>query len=77
MPKFDNSAKIALIAAVVYIVVGYQMTYDNTQKLFGSIIKQEGTDYGVGNTTKNYGFLIHAAVMGLIMYLVLKYGLKL
>ena len=75
--KMGLHTKIALVSAVVFLVIGYKNTYDATQKLFGKLVKQEDDKYGVGNTIKNYGFILHAVVFGLIMYLVLKYGLKL
>ena len=78
MLQFDNSAKIALVTAVLFYVVGYQHTYEQTNNLFGKLVKQESqTAYGKGLTINNRGFLIHSLVVAVLMYLVLKYGLKL
>jgi hypothetical protein len=78
MAKFGIAAKIAVISAVLYIIVGYKVTYEQTQKVLGPMVGQpEPADYGEGYDFKNYGFLIHAVVMGALMYLVLRYGLKL
>ena len=78
MPSFDNTAKLALASVVVFIVIGYGATYNATRGVFGKILKQEDAgSYGQGNTFKQRGFIVHALVFGVIMYLVAKYGLKL
>jgi len=75
MPKFDTPVKLALIAAVLFVVIGYQATYDTTQKVFGKIVG--GMNYGNGNTVQDRGFLVHAVVLGAVMFAVSKYYLKL
>jgi hypothetical protein len=75
MPQFDTSVKLALIAAVLFVVIGYQATYNATQGIFGKIIG--GNSYANGNTIQDRGFLLHAVVLGAVMYAVSKYYLKL
>jgi hypothetical protein len=75
MPKFDTPVKIALIAAVLFVVVGYQATYNATQGVFGKIVG--GMNYGNGNTVNDRGVLLHAVVLGAVMWAVSKYYLKL
>ena len=78
MPSFDNTAKLALASVLVFIVIGYGATYDATRGVFGKLVSQtDAGSYGQGNTFKQRGFIIHALVFGVIMYLVAKYGLKL
>ena len=77
MPSFDLAAKLALISAVIFIVVGFAPTYDATRGIFGGIVKQSDNTYGMGNTFNNRGFIVHALVFAVIMYLIIKYGLKL
>ncbi len=64
--------KLALIATVLFLVVGMQSAYNTTQGVFGSIVGQTGADYGSGNNFKNRGFLLHAVVFYLAMYMILK-----
>jgi hypothetical protein len=75
MPKFDTSVKLALITAILFVVVGYANTYSITQGVFGSVVG--GGNYANGNTIENRGFLLHAVVFGLLVWLTSKYYLKL
>jgi len=76
MVNINFPGKIAIISAVIFLIVGYQATYSATEGVVGGIVKQTGADYGTGNTLNNRGFIVHAAVAGLLMYLALKYGMK-
>ncbi len=64
--------KLALIATVMFIVVGMSATYNTTQGVLGNIVGQTGAAYGTGNTLQNRGFLVHAVVFYLAMYMILK-----
>ena len=64
--------KLALIATVLFIVVGYSSTYNTTQGILGSVVGQSGPSYGMGNTVSNRGFLVHAAVFYAVMFFLLK-----
>ena len=78
MAKFGMSAKIALVSAVVFLIIGYSSTYNATRKVFGGTLKQTSeTKYGRGNKITQYGFVIHALVFAVVMFLILNYGLKL
>ena len=68
--------KLALISAVVFLVVGYSNTYSATEGILGPIVGQSGDQYGVGNTINDYGFLIHALVMFLVMFFILKQQMR-
>jgi len=74
--RLDFAAKVAIVAAVLFVVVGYSNTYTLTEGVLGSVVGQSGVSYGMGNTVSNYGFLLHAVVFGLLMYAALKYGMK-
>jgi hypothetical protein len=77
MVNFGVSAKLALISIVIFYIVGYDNTYRMTGKVFGKLLKQDDMRYGMGNTFSNRGFIVHAIVFGVLMFLVAKYGLKL
>lgn len=77
MVELTLSMKIAIASAVIFLIVGYRNTYDITRKILGKLVKQGDLTYGQGETVSNRGFLLHALVAGLLMFLVLKYGLKL
>ena len=68
---------ISLIATALFIVISLGLTYSTTQKVFGSIVGQPDQTYGTGNSFSNRGFLLHAVVFGILMWVVLKYQLKL
>ena len=68
---------ISLIATALFIVISLGLTYSTTQKVFGSIVGQTDVKYGSGNGFSNRGFLLHAVVFGVLMWVVLKYKLKL
>ena len=74
--RLDFAGKVSVIAAVIFLVVGYTNTYDITRGVLGPIVGQSDGSYGQGNTVSNRGFLLHAVVFGLLMYAALKYGLK-
>jgi hypothetical protein len=74
MAKFDNSVKLALIVAVLFVLLGYTQAYSSTQKVFGSIVG--GGNYANGNTINNRGFLLHAVVAGAIVFALAKYQLR-
>ena len=77
MPKLDTSAKLALVSAAVFIVISYSATYDATRGVLGSTLNQpDAGSYGLGNTYRQRGFLVHAVVFAVLMYVVAKYGLK-
>ena len=75
MPKFDTSAKLALISAILFVVIGYTNTYSITEGVFGKMLG--GGFYANGNTVENRGFLLHAVVFAAVMFAVSKYYLKL
>ena len=75
MLKFDISAKLALISAILFVVIGYSNTYDITQRVFGGMLG--GGMYANGNTINNRGFLLHAVVFGALVYAICKFYLKL
>jgi len=78
MLRMDMKMKISMMSVVLFLLIGYDKTYEQTNKLFGSLVKQtDQKDYGVGESYKQYGFLIHALVVGIITYLVLQYYFKL
>ncbi len=74
--RLDFAGKVSVIAAVIFIVVGYTNTYDLTRGVLGSVVGQNDPSYGMGNTFSNRGFILHAVVFGLLMYAALKYGMK-
>jgi hypothetical protein len=74
--RLDFAGKVSVIAAVIFIVVGYTNTYDVTRGILGSVVGQSDGSYGNGNTFNNRGFILHAVVFGLLMYAALKYGMK-
>jgi hypothetical protein len=75
MPKFDNCAKLGLITAIIFVLIGCSQTYKLTEGIFGNMLG--GGMYANGNTLSNRGFLLHAVVAGLLMWLICKYQLKL
>ena len=69
----DPKMKALLFSVLLFVLVGYSVTYSTTQSIFGGIVGQTGPDYGVGNTLSNYGFILHAIVFAVLMkFLVLK-----
>ena len=77
MLKMDMKMKISMMSVVLFLLIGYDKTYEQTNKLFGSLVKQkDAASYGMGENYKQYGFLIHALVVGIITYLVLQYYFK-
>ena len=74
--RLDFAGKVAIIAAVIFVVVGYANTYTFTEGVLGSMLGQNGVVYGIGNTFNNRGFIVHAVVFGLVLYAALKYGMK-
>jgi hypothetical protein len=76
MVKMEKATMITLIAVVLFIVVGLSTTYGITEGVFGPIVGQKGSEYGVGNTFSNRGFLLHALVFGAILFFILRRQLK-
>ena len=76
MVKLEKATMITLISVVLFIVVGLSTTYGMTEKLFGSVVGQTGSEYAVGNTFKNRGFLLHALVFGVVLFFILRRQMK-
>jgi len=73
MPSMGKVSQIALVATVLFAVFSYTYTYSMTNKVFGSMVGQDDQpSYGSGFTYKNYGYLIHLVVFGVVLYLILK-----
>jgi len=72
MPSLDTPKKLALVATVLFILIGSSATYNLTEKLFGKIVKQSGPTYASGNGLHNRGFLLHAIVVGVLTYFIVK-----
>jgi hypothetical protein len=76
MVKLEKSTMITLITVVLFIVVGLNPTYGLTEKIFGRLLGQSGSEYAVGNTFKNRGFLVHAVVFGAVLFFILRRQMK-
>ena len=76
MPKLDKPAMLALISVALFYVFGASFAYDNSEKLFGSIVGQTDASYGVGNSFNNRGFIVHAILLGLVTWFIFKRQLK-
>ena len=69
----DPKSKALLFSTLLFVLVGYSVTYNTTEGIFGGIVGQSGAAYGVGNTFSNYGFILHAIVFYVLMkFFVLK-----
>jgi hypothetical protein len=76
MVKMEKATMITLIAVVLFIVVGLSTTYGITEGVLGPVVGQKGSEYGIGNTFNNRGFLLHALVFGLILFFILRRQMK-
>ena len=64
----DKKIICLLYTVVVFIIVSLNNTYLITNKLFGNLVKQPNPNlYGVGQTFKNRGFLLHVIVFALLV----------
>ena len=68
----QSYVKLALIATVIFYIVGMNATYSTTEGVLGSVVGQTGAEYGMGNTFSNRGFLIHGLVFFGAMFFLLK-----
>jgi hypothetical protein len=76
MPKLDKPAMLALISVALFYVFGTRFAYENSVKVFGSIVGQSEPAYGTGNGYTNYGFLLHAVLFGLVAWFIFKKQLR-